>query len=312
MDETRVSVAMKSTMAVCSIGVMAYNEERNIGRLLEALRHQKTVSARIDQIIVVASGCTDRTEAIVRQAAQVDSRVRLIRQTRREGKARAINLFLQAANEKGADLCVLQSGDTLPEDGTLEALLQPFAADPTVGMTGAHVIPVNGHGTFVGGAVQTLWRLHHRLAMESPKMGELIAFRNVVLGIPGDSAVDEVSIESAINIRGFRLRYAPDAIVRNKGPETISDFLKQRRRIHAGHLAVSRQSGYAPATMKLSRVAKHFLADMVTSPGQIPVSLGAAGLEAVGRALGAWDFYVARRSHAIWEIAVTTKDVQGN
>lgn len=291
---------------------MAYNEERNIGRLLEALRHQKTMSARVTQIIVVASGCTDRTEQIVTQAAESDSRVRLIRQARREGKARAINLYLQAAGQNGADLCVLQSGDTLPQDGTLESLLKPFAEDPTVGMTGAHVVPVNGHGTIVGGAVQTLWRLHHRLASESPKMGELIAFRNIVQGIPEDSAVDEVSIESAVIAKGFRLQYAADAIVLNKGPETISDFLKQRRRIHAGHLAVARQAGYAPATMKLSRVAKHFLADMMTSPGQIPVSVGAAGLEAVGRTLGAWDFYVARRSHTVWEIAVTTKDVQGN
>lgn len=303
---------MKQTVSVCSIGVMAYNEERNIGRLLEALRLQKVVSAHIAQIIVVASGCTDRTEEIVTQAAQVDARVRLIRQTRREGKARAINLFLQAAHEGRADLCVLQSGDTLPQDGTLEALLKPFAEDPAVGMTGAHVVPVNGHGTFVGGAVQTLWRLHHRLASESPKMGELIAFRNVVAGIPEDSAVDEVSIESAVIAKGFRLRYASDAIVRNKGPETISDFLKQRRRIHAGHLAVARQAGYTPATMKLGRVAKHFLADMITSPGQMHVSLGAAGLEALGRTLGAWDYYVARRSHTVWEIAVTTKDVQGH
>lgn len=291
---------------------MAYNEERNIGRLLEALRHQKTATASITQIIVVASGCTDRTEAIVLEAAQVDKRVRLIRQVRREGKARAINLFLQTARDARADLCVLQSGDTLPREGTLEALLAPFATDPTIGMTGAHVVPVNGHGTFVGGAVQTLWRLHHRLASESPKMGELIAFRNVVMGIADDSAVDEVSIESAVVAKGLRLRYAPDAIVLNKGPETVSDFLKQRRRIHAGHLAVVRQAGYAPSTMKVGRVARHFLADMITSPGQIPVSLGAAGLEALGRTLGAWDFYVAGRSHTVWEIAVTTKDVQGN
>ena len=311
MQETEGDLAMKQPLS-CSIGVMAYNEERNIGRLLEALRLQRVASASIGQIVVVASGCTDRTEEIVNMAAVADPRVRLIVQKRREGKSRAINLFLQAVAIHGADLCVLQSGDTLPKDGTLEALLKPFADDPTIGMTGAHVVPVNGHGTFVGGAVQTLWRLHHRLASEAPKMGELIAFRNVVPGIPEDSAVDEVSIESAVIARGLRLRYAADAIVLNKGPETVSDFLKQRRRIHAGHLAVARNAGYAPATMKLGRVAKHFLADMITTPGQIPVSLGAAGLEALGRALGGWGYYVARRSHAVWEIAVTTKDVKGN
>ncbi|HEY3175075.1 MAG TPA: glycosyltransferase [Candidatus Polarisedimenticolia bacterium] len=300
------------TLPTCSVGVMAYNEERNIGHLLEALRRQVVACCQLGEIIVVASGCTDRTEEIVQRAAGRDRRIRLLRQTRREGKARAINLFLQATRSSGADLCVLQSGDTLPEEGALEALLRPMVEDAGVGMTGAHVMPVNGHGTFVGGAVRTLWRLHHRLAMEVPKMGELVAFRNVVPSIAEDSAVDEVSIESAVTSAGYRLRYIPAAIVRNKGPETISDFLRQRRRIHAGHLHVARTAGYAPSTMKLSRVARHFIADTVSSPARAPLSLGAAVLEAVGRALGAWDFYVSRKSHAIWKIAVTTKDVQGN
>ena len=302
----------KDSPPTCCVGVMAYNEERNIGHLLEALRRQEVSCCRVDQIIVVASGCTDRTEEIVERAAGRDPRIRLMSQSRREGKARAINLFLLAARSSGADLCVLQSGDTLPEEGTIETLLSPMVKDGTVGMTGAHVVPVNGHGTLVRGAVQTLWRLHHRLAMEVPKMGELVAFRNVVTSIAEDSAVDEVSIESAVTAAGYRLRYVPEAIVRNKGPETVSDFLRQRRRIHAGHLHVARAAGYAPSTMKLTRVARHFIADAFSRPSSLPVSLGAAALEAAGRALGAWDFYISRKSHAVWEIAVTTKDVQGN
>lgn len=311
MKEFRVTAAEKRPLK-CSVGVMAHNEERNIGRLLEALRAQTLICCRLDEIVVVASGCTDRTEGIVEAAARHDARVRLVHQERREGKARAINLFLEMAQASMIDICILQSGDTLPEAGTIDALVRPMAEDPTVGMTGAHVVPVNGHGTFLGAIVQTLWRLHHRLATEVPKMGELVAFRNVVSRIPDDSAVDEVSIESAVTSKGLSLRYAPDAIVLNKGPETVSDFLRQRRRIHAGHLDVARRAGYAPSTMSLSRVGRHFLADTLSSPSQIPVGLGAAALEAAGRTLGAWDFYITRRSHAIWDIAVTTKDVQGH
>ena len=49
----------------CSIGVMAYNEERNIGRLLTALLAQQTSKCQIDEILVLASGCTDSTVDIV-------------------------------------------------------------------------------------------------------------------------------------------------------------------------------------------------------------------------------------------------------
>jgi len=134
----------------------------------------------------------------------------------------------------------------------------------------------------------------------------------VVKRIPEDTAVDEVSIEAAVTQRGLSLRYIPEAIIKNKGPETISDFIKQRRRIHAGHLAARRLAGYAPSTMSLRRVGRVFVADAMERPARLPWSLGAAALEATGRFLGAYDHYVSGRSHAVWEIAVTTKDVQGH
>src|SRR5919202_5959776 len=67
----------------CSIGIMAYNEEGNIGRLLDALVHQQTRICAIREIIVLASGCTDGTEAIARDWARRDARIKLVVQPRR-------------------------------------------------------------------------------------------------------------------------------------------------------------------------------------------------------------------------------------
>src|SRR6266487_2199847 len=79
----------------CSIGIMAYNEEANIGQLLEALLHQHTTHCVIREIIVLASGCTDGTEAIVRDWARRHQSIKLLTQPRREGKASAVNSFLR-------------------------------------------------------------------------------------------------------------------------------------------------------------------------------------------------------------------------
>ena len=49
----------------CSIGIMAYNEEANIARTLNAVLDQQGPSMRIEEIIVVASGCNERTIPIV-------------------------------------------------------------------------------------------------------------------------------------------------------------------------------------------------------------------------------------------------------
>ena len=98
----------------CSVGVTAYNEEANIGRLLEALLTQHLRDVEISEIIVVASACTDNTVPIVESYAAEYPLVKLFTQPRREGKTSAINVFLANASE---DICVLESGDTLPARG---------------------------------------------------------------------------------------------------------------------------------------------------------------------------------------------------
>src|SRR5262245_27499953 len=100
----------------CTVGIMAYNEGPNIGRLLESLEAQKQTRANITEIIVVASGCTDSTEAVVKHRAARDFRIRLFLQPRREGKAAAVNQFLSQAREK---LLILCSADLVLQEDTI-------------------------------------------------------------------------------------------------------------------------------------------------------------------------------------------------
>src|SRR5713226_3445129 len=74
----------------CSVGIMAHNEEANIQRTLHAVLAQRGPSVRIEEVIVVASGCTDRTVSLVAAIARQEPRVRLFVQEQREGKASAI------------------------------------------------------------------------------------------------------------------------------------------------------------------------------------------------------------------------------
>src|SRR5918994_3980254 len=102
----------------CSIGIMAYNEEANIADAIGAILGQKLSSSEIAELIVVASGCEDRTVPIISEIAGRDPRVILIEQKRREGKASAINLFIGAAT---APVLLMVSADVLVEDGTIDA-----------------------------------------------------------------------------------------------------------------------------------------------------------------------------------------------
>lgn len=286
----------------CSVGIMAHNEGSNIGRLFGALAAQRLVDVTITEITVVASGCTDDTEKIVRRWTANDPRIRLIVQQRREGKASAVNKFLSQARE---DIVVLCSADLLPEPDTIERVVLPFI-DPEIGMTTARPVPVNDPLRFFGFAAHMMWALHHRINAFSFKAGELIAFRKIFQRIPYRTAVDEASVEPVIRGQGYAVRYVPDAIVFNKGPETLNDFLRQRRRIYAGHLAIRDAIGYRVSTLSGVKIVSLVLRNLDWHPRAFLWTWTVAALEVYGRFLGMRD-YNQRRDHSVWEVATSTK-----
>lgn len=304
MNAERLAHDLSLPELECSAGIMAYNEEANIADALDSIITQELTGKQIKEVIVVASGCDDRTVPIVADIATREPRVRLIEQARREGKASAVNLFIGAAK---CPVLIMMSADVMVEDGAFDFLLRHFE-DPAVGMVGGHPVPVNGAGTFLGHAVHLQWRVHDRIARESPKLGELVAFRNVVPSIPQDTAVDELSIQALITQLGYRLVYEPRAAVYNRGPATVQDFLRQRRRIYAGHLRIREQQAYSAPTMSALRVGRALLgSESFATPRMALWSLGAVGLEATARALGRYDAARGGRAHHVWDMCASTK-----
>ena len=288
----------------CSIGVAAYNEEANIGRLLERLLAQELQTVEIAEIVVVASGCADNTEGIVRQWMGRDDRIRLFSQATRQGKIAAVNLFMEVAETAVLILC---SADLLPAPDAIEKLAAPFA-DPELGMAASRPVPINPPDTFMGFAAHLLWDLHHEINLISFKAGEMVAFRRVFTRIPVAAVVDEASIEPLIRGQGYRVQYVGDAIVYNKGPETVADFLRQRRRNHAGHLIIKQTLGYSVGTMSSLKILTLLLRQLDWRPKQFAWTWAVVALEGYGRFLGHRDVK-KQRDHTVWEMATTTKEL---
>jgi cellulose synthase/poly-beta-1,6-N-acetylglucosamine synthase-like glycosyltransferase len=57
-----------------TVGICAYNEGMNIGKLLNNILSQQDLPAK-SEVLVVCSGCTDNTVSIVQQYSKKDSRV---------------------------------------------------------------------------------------------------------------------------------------------------------------------------------------------------------------------------------------------
>ena len=293
----------------CSVGITAHNEEANIGRLLEAMLNQLLDEVEITEIIVVASGCTDGTCGIVREFEAREPLIKLLTQDEREGKVSAVNLFLQHAQE---EICVLESGDTLPGEHSVESLVKMFR-DPQVGMTGAHKVPVNVPDHVIGYLSHLRLTMEHSLCLEIPRLGEMIAFRKVFDQIPPDVAMDEAFVEALMIDRGLDVRYAPDAMVYNMGPETFRDFVRQRRRNYAGHLHLKRKYGYRVSSLDNARVARLALTEAWGAISRtfrlLYVLTTLAAIEIYSRILGSYDYYVKGEKHVVWDMAWTTKEV---
>ncbi len=290
----------------CSIGITAHNEEANMAQILQAVLSQRLHAVEIKEIIIVASGCTDRTIEIIQEFMAQEPRIQLYVQEKREGKTSAVNIFLAHATES---ICVVESGDTVPHEDAIENMVRMFA-DPAVGMTGAHKVPVNTPEQIVGYLSHLRLKMEHQLCLEIPRLGELIAFRKVFDCIPPDIAMDEAFVEALIIRRGLQIRYAPDAVVFNMGPETVQDFIKQRRRNHAGHLYLQEKYGYKVSSLEGTRLLK-IAVDEIWGALRLIWILGVlAVLEGYSRMLGWWDYKIRKRTHVVWDIAWTTKEVK--
>src|SRR3989339_512143 len=280
-----------------SVGIMCHNEEQNILNLLKSLRKQ-SYWRYIKDIIVVSSGSTDQTNKFIKSFAKTHRKLSFINEKKRRGKAHAINKFLVQAT---IEIIVLISADLMPTEKSLEFLVKHFY-NKKVGIVGSHPIPMNDKNTFLGFAVHLLWDLHHQISLKNPKMGEMIAFRRVFKKISDSSVVDEVNIESLIKGQGYKAVYEPRAIVYNKGPSSISDFITARRRIYVGHIATKYEYSYSVSTLDNFMVLKCILKNIRLSPTFLLYLIGTILLELISRVLGYVDYRFKLKDHTIWEV----------
>ena len=253
---------MTSRILKVDICLPVHNEETNIGRLLANLNSQPLPPGfELEQLVVVTSS-TDRTEKIAREFSRHDNRIKVIREKERRGKSAAINTMLTKA--KG-DVILISSGDIIPEKGSIYKLLEPFK-DPSVGYTGGHPIPLDGRDTFWGYAGHVIWDLQSYFAsQEGGKLGgEMNAFRNgLVKKIPVDIINDDLYLQLAIEKQGYQSVYVPDAVVFSRTPQSIRDYIGQRRRVRVGHMQIKKKIGVSAATADPIAALKVVLRQMV-------------------------------------------------
>ena len=127
---------MKKTV---SIGIPAYNEEGNIGHLINALLKQKGDNFTLKEIIIISDASNDKTAETVKSIS--DERIIFSENKERIGQALSQNLILEQFT---GDILIFLNADVLPVDEYfIQEMTQPFYKDPRIGIVSSREIPLD-------------------------------------------------------------------------------------------------------------------------------------------------------------------------
>ncbi len=172
-------------------------------------------------------------------------------------------------------------------------------------MTGGAPHPMNDPDTFLGYTVHAWWWFHRNI----PRFGEIIAFKNILPQISPTTSVDEAYIQAKMAQLGFKVVHIDDAVVYNKGAENIFDLIKQRRRVMNGHARLFKTEGIKINNMTKSSIKLMLFKYKFQNLKQVIWFFGGIGIEVYARILGWYDYSIKNKNPFIWEVSVSTKNL---
>jgi len=295
-----------------SIGICAHNEEANIGQVMHnVLEQTKTVGDY--EVVVVASGCTDRTVEIVKDLAEKEAGISLLVEKERKGKASALNLLFQKLR---GEIYIQIDSDAMPAPGAIGTLLERLE-DSRIGAASALPTLTNSRGA-AAKVNETLWNLHNltQLVLNEEGRtghlsGQLFAIRRSLCDtMPTNVVNDDAFLALRSTGRGYGIVFEPHAIVFVNPAGTFQDLLIQRRRIVYGHLMLRRLTGRPPRVFETCSTNEkmRILSIWVRRRGkEIPRLIVLASLELIAHLLARSDLRRSRNAHISWKMAATTK-----
>jgi len=298
-----------------TIGICAFNEERNIRRLLSTLLGQEYPFSA--EIIVVSDNSTDGTDLIVEEIVKRETDVRLIRHPSRKGKSEALNTLFR---ESTGEILVTISGDTRIEDDSLTEMIDAIRKQPFAGICWAKPVPISPERGLVGRVEHLAFRIQDRFYRKLSSVGEvkhttgeLVAFRREAFTlIPTDCVNDDEYLAIQATRKGFKVRYLTETTAGVSLPKTILDYVKQRRRWVYGHFQIGSILGEYPSVMEFTLIKKPILVaslafeEVKENPMKWPVILASILIEFAVVLLALRDLALHVR-YSPWDIVQSTK-----
>jgi cellulose synthase/poly-beta-1,6-N-acetylglucosamine synthase-like glycosyltransferase len=306
LDKTESAIT-EFTIGICATGVSS-----GVPRLMDVIdREAFPLGFSLSRIVVVASACADSTLAYLRQRKRADTRVVLIEEEERRGKAEAVNLVMA---ESVGEYLVFVNADALPERGAFSKLLRAIEHDWSAGVISGSP-KVTSKGAVASGLVQLMWETHNECSADLEKTrlanhgtDELMVVRSgALVSLPPGLVNDGAYIAGVAKQRGYSVRSLVSARVTVEAPSRPIDVIRQRRRILYGHIQIWRLVGEAPRTaeslMLLSPdMGFRVVAKAISRHPRLLWALPLASMSELISLMGAiCDTLGSGKKHAVWE-----------
>src|ERR1700723_333860 len=248
--------AISTAIKTASIVIPTFNGGSRIGNCLDSLVKQMT--DRDVEILVVDDGSTDNTADVVRGY----SSVRLISQAN-AGPATARN---HGAMEAQGAILLFTDDDCVPMPDWLEAMLGPFNDPEVVGAKGVYR---THQKSLAARFVQIEYEDKYRLMASLPSIDFIDTYsagfrRERFLEMAGYdtsfpvACAEDIELSYRMSTRGWKMRFAPNAIVYHTHPDTLWRYLKKKYKFAFWRMLAVRKNpskalkdSHTPQLMKL-------------------------------------------------------------
>jgi len=233
-----------------SIIVPVKNEEKVVGRLLEALVNLNYPSGR-KEIIVVNDESSDNTGQICTQYASRYPEIKVFNRSESSTKASALNYGLR--HSKG-EIVATFDADSVPEPDALLRAIRYFKG-PAVAAVQGRICSINADENMLTkflsyeGALQYetyLWG-KDRLNLFVGLGGTCQFIRRDVLekfgGWNEKNLSEDVELSLRLTERDYVIKYASEARTWEESPNSIQSLVKQRARWYRGNIEISLKFG---------------------------------------------------------------------
>lgn len=214
-----------------SVGISAYNEERNIANLLEQVLNQKQNNWKLKEILVYSDGSSDQT---VLKAKKVRSKyIKIFHDGKRLGKTNRIKQICKRVT--GDALVILDADLFIRSSHVISELVKQFYKNQNVGVVGGNTQPLQPN-SFFQRAVYSTFKVFEE-SREKLKGGHNIFGCNGGCIALRRDFIDKITFKNVINEddffyftclkQGRIFRHAAKAVVYYKLPTNLKDYLKQ-------------------------------------------------------------------------------------